>query len=97
MPRAGTAGDRPTPRRKKERCRIFRAAHPNRWVQSQTLTAYLEAVEQQAGSAKLSPDAQQTHATWMAWARAHARRLDPLSDGLPFETTSRDSAANATD
>ena len=70
-------------------------AQADRWARSQTLTAYLDAVEQQAGSTKLSTDAQQTHATWMAWARAHARRLDPLSDGLPFETTSRDSAANA--
>ena len=44
--------------------------------QSQTPAAYLDKTEQQV------------YGEWMAWARAHARRLDPLADGLLIDAMS---------
>ena len=61
-------------------------AQANRWTQSQTLTAYLDEVEQQAARRTRPPHEQQAYDAWITWARAHARRLDPLADGLPFDS-----------
>ncbi len=72
-------------------------AQAHRWTQSQALSAYLDAVKRQADAATLPPDAQKAYEAWMAWARKHARRLDPLSDGLPAEPGSSDRAANSAD
>jgi hypothetical protein len=59
-------------------------ARANQWKQSQTPTAYLDEVERQAARRTLSPQEQQAYDAWITWARAHARRLDPLADGLAF-------------
>lgn len=72
-------------------------AQAHGWTQSQTLSAYLDAVEQQADAATLLPDAQEAHEAWMAWAREHARRVNPLSDGLPVASTSRGDSPDASD
>ena len=29
---------------------------------------------------------------WLEWAKAHANRLDPLSDGMPFEIEENDTS-----
>ena len=54
----------------------------NRWVKSQNLRAFLEAVQQEAvrRALQLTPDT--AIGRWLAWGREHADRLDPLTSGL---------------
>lgn len=56
-----------------------------RWVKSQNLRAYLKAVEQEAGQREISIAPDSPLGRWLAWAREHADRLDPLAAGLPSE------------
>jgi hypothetical protein len=66
-----------------------------RWRQSQTLSAYLDQVERQVARRTLSLQEQPAYDAWMSWARAHARRLDPLADGLPMDSSPESSTARS--
>jgi hypothetical protein len=56
------------------------------WVQSANLSAFVDACEKQILSAQagqLAADSQETK--WLAWAREHARRINPLANGFPIQ------------
>jgi hypothetical protein len=53
-----------------------------RWVQSINLSTYIDACEKQMTdtSGQLQADSPETK--WLAWAREHARRINPLANGF---------------
>ena len=55
------------------------------WVKSRHLREYIQAVEIAASKQGLSGPSHEGYTFWMRWAKAHADRLDPLTNGLPFE------------
>ena len=56
-----------------------------RWRRSQEITAFVDAAEARAASRDFSVEEAADFDAWVRWAREHAARLDPLSDGLPHE------------
>lgn len=54
-----------------------------RWVKSQNLRAYLKALEQEATRREIAVAPDSPLGRWIAWAREHADRLDPLLAGFP--------------
>lgn len=54
-----------------------------RWVRSQNLRRYLEAVETAAVQRDVATSPESALGKWLAWARAHADRLDPVGESLP--------------
>ena len=55
------------------------------WVKSRQLREYIQAVEIAASKQGISSPSHEGYAFWMRWAKAHADRLDSLTNGLPFE------------
>ena len=55
------------------------------WVKSRQLREYIQAVEIAASKQGISSPSHEGYAFWMRWAKAHADRLDPLTNGLPIE------------
>jgi len=53
------------------------------WQKSQTLRHYIEEVARRAETQSLTDEKRREIEDWLGWAREHADRLDPLSDGLP--------------
>lgn len=61
------------------------------WVKSRQLHEYIEAVETAAVAKGISSGlSHEGFAFWLRWATAHADRLDPLTNGLPFENGTKD-------
>lgn len=59
-----------------------------RWQRSQEITAFVDTVEARAASQGLPEEDKASFYAWVRWAREHAARLDPLSEGLPHEPPS---------
>jgi hypothetical protein len=57
----------------------------DRWIKSNRLREYIRAVETVSSQKEWSEDEKIIRFKWIEWAKAHADRLDPLSDGMPFE------------
>ncbi len=55
------------------------------WVKCRQLREYIQAVETAASKQGISDPSHEGYAFWVRWAKAHADRLDPLTNGLPFE------------
>lgn len=55
------------------------------WDQSKRLRAYIQAVEDASIGREFTEKSKTNFIKWIKWAKAHASRLDPLSEGLPFE------------
>lgn len=55
------------------------------WVKSRQLREYIQTMEITASKQGISGPSHKGYAFWMRWAKAHADRLDPLTNGLPFE------------
>lgn len=60
------------------------------WVKSRQLRNYINAVEAVAIKHGIPADSKFQYKKWLSWAKAHADRLDPLTDRLPFETDNDD-------
>lgn len=54
-----------------------------RWRRSRDVAAFVDEVARRAAAAPLEGEAKEALGAWLAWAREHAERLDPLSRGLP--------------
>ena len=53
------------------------------WSKSQDLRDYIEEVRQRVDEKSLTEEKREKVEEWIAWARKHADRIDPLSGGLP--------------
>jgi hypothetical protein len=82
-------------RRKKGPRRKDVEAQADQWTQSHKPATYLDEVERQAARQTLSSQEQPAYDAWIAWARAPARRLDPLADGLPVDLSPEPSKARS--
>jgi len=72
-------------RQKKKRRRKALEEEAIQWQKSRTLRRYVEEVARRAETQFLTDDKRREIENWLGWAREHADRLDPLSDGLPTE------------
>lgn len=55
-----------------------------RWAKSQQLRKYIKAIEKIAVHSKCPEDLKEKIGKWAKWAREHADRIDPLTNGMPF-------------
>lgn len=55
-----------------------------RWTKSQQILTYIAEVERMATTQGYSSEETTELDQWLTWARKHAERLNPLSEGLPF-------------
>ena len=58
-------------------------AQASRWRTSQEVAAFADAAEARASESEMSDAQRQAFGEWLTWARDHAERLAPLSEGLP--------------
>lgn len=66
-------------RREEEERRLVLECQAERWANGQRLRAFIDEVERRANAkgVSIAPDCELN--TWIAWARQHADRLDPLA------------------
>lgn len=55
----------------------------SQWSKSQDLRDYIEEVRRRVDEEPLTEEKREKVEEWIAWARRHADRINPLSDGLP--------------
>jgi hypothetical protein len=53
-----------------------------RWSKARSLRAYIQEVRSRAEREELTPQRRKEVEEWLEWAKAHADRIDPLSDKL---------------
>jgi hypothetical protein len=58
----------------------------DRWLKSKQLREYIGAVEKAVSKRGVSEDIKGQFEKWIVWANNHADRIDPLQNGLPFES-----------
>ena len=75
----------------KKICRQMNIPTPPRgyWAKVQN-NIRIQALEIAASKQGISGPSHEGYAFWMRWAKAHADRLDPLTNGLPFEDETDD-------
>ena len=55
------------------------------WFKSSKLREFINAVKAMSSADEYSEESKTKISIWIEWAKAHADRLDPLSNGLSFE------------
>jgi hypothetical protein len=65
--------------------RIRLEQEASQWQKSRELRRYIEEVKRKPEARALTDDEREDISDWLDWARTHADRLDPISDGLPSE------------
>ena len=68
---------------KEKRRRKELEAEASQWQKSQKLRHYIQAVKRKVEARSLAGEEREEIEDWLDWARAHAVRLDPISDELP--------------
>jgi hypothetical protein len=56
-----------------------------RWIKAEQIRSYVQEIKRQASERHISEKLADKLEKWASWANDHANRIDPTTNGLPFE------------